>query len=98
MVVFHLVLPHGDRMSLSQNCFFFPSLSQTTVSLLKIVSFWSGRDESICVVMHMNMDAMLEISLYSYLYLKLAKMLYLSYYCLCLLFNKIGEESRTSSA
>jgi hypothetical protein len=35
-------------------------------------------------------EAMLGISLYSYLYLKLAKMLCLSYYCLCLLFNKIG--------
>jgi hypothetical protein len=38
---------------------------------------------------------MLGISLYSYPYLKLAKTLYLSYYCLCLLFNKIGEEGRT---
>jgi hypothetical protein len=37
-------------------------------------------------------------SLYSYPYLKLAKMLYLSYYCLYLLFNKIGEEGRTGSA
>jgi hypothetical protein len=38
------------------------------------------------------MEAMLGISLYSYLYLKLAKTLCPSYYCLCLLFNKIGEE------
>jgi hypothetical protein len=44
------------------------------------------------------MEAMLGISLYSYLYLKLAKMLRLSYYCLCLLFNKMGEEGRTGSA
>jgi hypothetical protein len=29
---------------------------------------------------------------------QLAKMLCLSYYCLCLLFNKIGEKSRTGSA
>jgi hypothetical protein len=29
---------------------------------------------------------------------QLAKMLWLSYYCLCLLFNKIGEKGRTSSA
>jgi hypothetical protein len=57
----------------------------------------SGRDESIWVVIHMCMEAMLGISLYSYLYLKLAKMLCLSYYCLCLLFNKIGEEGRTGS-
>jgi hypothetical protein len=41
------------------------------------------------------MEAMLEISLYSYPYLKLAKTLCLSYHCLCLLFNKIGEEGRT---
>jgi hypothetical protein len=41
------------------------------------------------------MEAMLEISLYSYPDLKLAKTLCLSYYCLCLLFNKIGEEDRT---
>jgi hypothetical protein len=43
------------------------------------------------------MGAMLGISLYSYPYLKLAKMLCLSY-CLCLLFSKIGEEGRTVSA
>jgi hypothetical protein len=40
----------------------------------------------------------LGIFLYSYLYLKLAKMLCLSYYRLCLLFNKIGEGGRTGSA
>jgi hypothetical protein len=44
------------------------------------------------------MEEMLGISLYSYLYLKLAKMLCLSYYLLCFLFNKIGEEGRTGSA
>jgi hypothetical protein len=45
------------------------------------------------------MEAMLGISLYSYLYLKLAKTLCLSYYLLCFLFNKIGEEEgRTGSA
>jgi hypothetical protein len=44
------------------------------------------------------MEAMLGISQYSYLYLKLAKMLYLPYYLLCFLFNKIGEEDRTGSA
>jgi hypothetical protein len=38
------------------------------------------------------MEAMLGISLYSYLHLKLAKMLCLSYYLLCFLFNKITEE------
>jgi hypothetical protein len=44
------------------------------------------------------MEAILGISLYSYLYLKLAKTLCLSYYLLCFLFNKIGEEGRTGSA
>jgi hypothetical protein len=38
------------------------------------------------------MEAMLGISLYSYLYLKLEKTVCLSYYLLCFLFNKIGEE------
>jgi hypothetical protein len=46
----------------------------------------------------MCMEAILRVSLYSYPYFKLAKMLYLSYYCLCLLFNKIGEEGKTGSA
>jgi hypothetical protein len=41
------------------------------------------------------MEAMLKISLF---YLKLAKTLCLSYYLLCFLFNKIGEECRTGSA
>jgi hypothetical protein len=59
----------------------------------------SGRDESIQVVIHMCREAMLGISLYSYLYLKLAKMLCLSFYLLCFLFNKIREqEGRISSA
>jgi hypothetical protein len=38
------------------------------------------------------MEAMLGISLYSYLYLKLAKMICLSYYLLCFLFNKIRKQ------
>jgi hypothetical protein len=58
----------------------------------------SGRDEAIWVVIPMYKEPMLGISLYSYLYLKLAKMLCLSYYLLCFLFNKIEEEGRTSSA
>jgi hypothetical protein len=52
----------------------------------------SGRDEPVRVIIHMYMEAMLGLSLYSYLYLKLAKMLCLYYYLLCLLFNKIGSE------
>jgi hypothetical protein len=43
----------------------------------------SGRDEPIWVVIHMFMEAMPGISVYSYLYLKLAKMLCLSYYLRC---------------
>jgi hypothetical protein len=43
------------------------------------------------------MEAMLGISLYSYLYLKLAKTLCLSYYLLCFLFNKIREEGGTGT-
>jgi hypothetical protein len=42
------------------------------------------------------MEVMLGIS-HSYPYVKLAKILCLSYYCLCL-FNKIEEEGRTGSA
>jgi hypothetical protein len=57
----------------------------------------SGRDEPIQVVIYMCMEAMLGVSLYSYPYLKLAKMLCLSYYLLCFLFNIIGEEGRTGS-
>jgi hypothetical protein len=57
----------------------------------------TGRDELIQVVIHLCMEAMLGISLYSYLYLKLAKTLCLSYYHLCVLLNKIGEEGRTGS-
>jgi hypothetical protein len=60
---------------------------------------WSGRDEPMWVVIHMCMAAMLGISLYSYLFLKLPKMLCLSYYLLCFLLNKTGEqESGTGSA
>jgi hypothetical protein len=58
----------------------------------------SGRDEPVQVVICMCMEAMLGISLYSSLYLKLAKMLSLSYYRVCLFFNKTGEEDRTDSA
>jgi hypothetical protein len=44
------------------------------------------------------MEVMLGISLYSYPYLKLAKMLCFSNSCLCLLFNKIEEKGRIGSA
>jgi hypothetical protein len=48
---------------------------------------------------HKCMEATLGISPYGYLYLKLAKTLWLSYYLLCFLFNKIREqEGRTGSA
>jgi hypothetical protein len=40
--------------------------------------------------MHKYMETIIGITLYSYLYLKPAKILCLSYYLLCFLFNKIG--------
>jgi hypothetical protein len=52
----------------------------------------SDRGESMWVAIFMCMKAMLGISLYSYLNLKLAKMLHLSYYPLCFLFNKIRDQ------
>jgi hypothetical protein len=58
----------------------------------------SGRDKPMWVALHMCMEAMLGIYLYSYLYLKLAKTLCISYYLLGFLFNKIREEGRTGSA
>jgi hypothetical protein len=58
----------------------------------------SGRDEPMWAAIHKCMEATLGLSLYSYLYLKLAKPLRLSYYLLCYLFNKIGEETGTGSA
>jgi hypothetical protein len=58
----------------------------------------SGRDEPTWVAINKCTEAMLGISLYSYLYLKLAKTLCLSYYLLCFLFNKIGEVGRTGLA
>jgi hypothetical protein len=58
----------------------------------------SGRDEPMWVAIHKFMEAILGISLYSYLYSKLAKMICVSYYLLCFLFNKIREEGRTGSA
>jgi hypothetical protein len=59
----------------------------------------SGRDEPAWVAIRKYMEAILGISLYSYLYLKLAKTLCLSYYLLCFLFSKIGEEeSKTGSS
>jgi hypothetical protein len=58
----------------------------------------SGRDEPMWIAIHMCMEVMLGISLHSYLYPKLAKILCFSYYLLCFFFNKIGEkESRTGS-
>jgi uncharacterized membrane protein len=52
----------------------------------------SGSDESMWIIIHMCMEATLGVSLYSYLYLKLAKIVCLSCYLLCFLFNKIGYE------
>jgi hypothetical protein len=44
----------------------------------------SGRDEPMWIAIHKYMEAKLEISMYSYLYLKLAKMLS---FLLCLMFS-----------
>jgi hypothetical protein len=52
----------------------------------------SGRDEPMWVAIHMYMETMLGISLYSYHYLKLAKLPCFSYYLLCFFFNKIREQ------
>jgi hypothetical protein len=49
----------------------------------KEVAKRSGRDEPKWVSIHKCMEAMLGISLYSYIYLKLVKTLCLSYYHLC---------------
>jgi hypothetical protein len=58
-----------------------------------------GRDKPIWAAeIHICMVTTLGISLYNYLYLKPAKMLYFSYYLLCFLFNKFREqEGRRSS-
>jgi hypothetical protein len=59
----------------------------------------SGRDEPMWVAMHMYVKITLGISMYSYVDLNLAKMLCLSDYLLCFLFNKIEElGGRTDSA
>jgi hypothetical protein len=70
-------------------------------------SLWEGdeevvkrscRDEPMWVIIQVCIEAMLGISLYSYLYLKLPQMLCYSYYLLCFLFNKIREkEGQTGS-
>jgi hypothetical protein len=51
-----------------------------------------GRDEPMWIAIHKCMETALEICLYSYLHLKLAKMLCCSYYFLYFLFNKIRQQ------
>jgi hypothetical protein len=58
----------------------------------------SGRDEPIWVVILMCMEAMPGISLYNYIFLKLAKMLCLSYYLLCFSLQQNWRRGRTVSA
>jgi hypothetical protein len=53
----------------------------------------SGRNEPIWVAIHKCMEATPGISLYSYLYPKPAKMICLSYYLLCFLFNKKKQKT-----
>jgi hypothetical protein len=50
----------------------------------------SGRDKPMWVAIHKCMEAILGISLYSYLYFKVAEAVCLSYYLLYFLFNEIG--------
>jgi hypothetical protein len=57
----------------------------------------SGRNEPMWIAIHKYIEAMLAISLCSYLYPKLAKTLCHSY-LLSFLFNKIKEEGRECSA
>jgi hypothetical protein len=57
----------------------------------------AGRDEPMWVAIHMCMEAMLGISLHTYLYPMKAKT-HLSYYLLCFLFNKIGEQEGGSGS
>jgi hypothetical protein len=49
------------------------------------------QDEAIWVIIHICMVTTLEISLHSYLYLKLAKTLF-SHYLLCFPFKKVREQ------
>jgi hypothetical protein len=59
----------------------------------------SGRDEPIWVVIYICMEETQGISLYSYLYLKLAKTPYFSFYPSWFFFYKIREqEGGTGSA
>jgi hypothetical protein len=51
-----------------------------------------GRNEPMMVATHKCVEATLGISLYSYLYLKLAKPVCLSYYLSCFLFNIIERK------
>jgi hypothetical protein len=58
----------------------------------------SGYDESLWDVIYLCTEAMLGISLYSFLYLKLVKTPCLSHYCICILFNKTRAKGRTGCA
>jgi hypothetical protein len=53
----------------------------------------SGRNEPISAVIYMCMEAMLGISLYSYLYLKLAKTTGLSYYLFAFSSTKLEKRA-----
>jgi hypothetical protein len=72
--------------------FLYFSNNISLLSILKILYFmW--------VVIHMCIETMLEIFLYSYFYVKLAKMVCFSNSFLCILFNKIREQvGRTGSS
>jgi hypothetical protein len=58
----------------------------------------TGTGEPIWVVIQICMETTQGISLYSYLYLKLAMTPCFSYYRLCFFFYKIGEQEGTTGS
>jgi hypothetical protein len=56
------------------------SIGTCTPMFIAIAKLWSGRDEPMWVAILRCMEATLGSSLYSYVYLKLARTLYSSYY------------------
>jgi hypothetical protein len=85
--------------SLCRSEYSYLNLTKATMGRDQEVVKRSGRNEPIWVSIHIYMVTMIGNSLYTYLYLKLAKNTMFSYYLSCFLFNKIREqEGRTDSA
>jgi hypothetical protein len=71
------------------------------LNVVDVLPVWESDQEVTRGLVEMNLvhGSSARNPLYSCLYLKLAKMICLSYYLLCFLFNKIGEqEGGTGSA